>query len=170
MNVSWHEALQYCGWLEQAVGESPQTPAELKNLLASGWHVGLPSKAEWEKAARGTLGRTYPWREGIGPDRANYTAAKRGGLTPAGSFLRGASPYGVLDMSGNVWDWTRSLYRPYPYVASDGREDPKGCGLRVLRGGSFNAMERHVRAASRLNHDPDDRHYSIGFRVVVSRF
>ena len=170
VNVSWTEAVQYCAWLERTAKESPRASVELKDLLANGSRITLPSEAEWEKAARGTDGRTYPWGEGINPERANYGATKVGTTNTVGSYPRGASPYGVLDMSGNVWEWTRSVYKPYPYVASDGREDFKVSGPRVLRGGSFDYGGWSVRAANRLDCEPDFRSDNIGFRVVVSRF
>ena len=87
-----------------------------------------------------------------------------------GSFPSGASPYGLLDMGGNVWEWTRSVYRPYPYVPMDGREDMNVVGARVVRGGAFYFFERFVRVARRLGLDADGRDLSLGFRVVVSRF
>lgn len=168
MNVSWPVALQYCGWLEQTIRES-KASSDFKALLGDDWHVRLPSEAEWEKAARGTDGRTYPWGEGLEPDRANYEAAKVGTTIPVGSFPRGASPYGVLDMSGNVWEWTRSLSRPYPYELSDGREDLDVEGNRVVRGGSFDFLESLLRVAFRYDFDPGFQSYFVGFRVVVSR-
>ncbi|MEQ1911506.1 MAG: SUMF1/EgtB/PvdO family nonheme iron enzyme [Vicinamibacterales bacterium] len=155
--VSWNEALQYCQWLDH-------------ELLDDGCHVSLPSEAEWEKAARGTDGRTYPWGEGIDPQRANYSASKLGTTSAVGSFSRWASPYGAQDMSGNVWEWTRSLVKPYPYDPSDGREDLKADGLRVVRGGSFRYDETYLRAASRNYYDPGIQSNYLGFRVVISRF
>jgi formylglycine-generating enzyme required for sulfatase activity len=73
-------------------------------------------------------------------------------------------------MSGNVWEWTRSLYKPYPYVPSDGREDLKGSGNRVVRGGSFDTGRALVRAAFRFRFVPDAQIDYLGFRVVSSRF
>jgi formylglycine-generating enzyme required for sulfatase activity len=167
--VSWHEALQYCRWLDHAVQEF-RASTEVAALLKPGWHVSLPSEAEWEKAARGTDGRTYPWGEGIDPTRANYSASKLGTTSPVGSFSRGASPYGAQDMSGNVWEWTRSLLKPYPYDPGDGREDLTKDGHRVVRGGSFFNDVSTLRVACRNDDDPGLQNYYLGFRVVVSRF
>ena len=166
--VSWSEALQYCQWLEQTARAS-RASTELMALLDDGWHLSLPSEAEWEKAARGTDGRAYPWGEGIDPQRANYSASNIGTTSAVGAFPRGASPYGAQDMSGNVWERTRSLSKPYPYEASDGREDLKANGQRVSRGGSFGNVGAGLRAAGRAYHSAGCEHDFIGFRVVVSR-
>ena len=94
----------------------------------------LPSEAEWELAARGTEGRDYPWG-GQEPDhnRCNYNG-NIGATTPVGVYPAGASPSGCLDMSGNVWEWTRSKYVSYPYKPEDGRESAAGADRRVVRG------------------------------------
>ncbi len=83
-----------------------------------------------------------------------------------GIFAAGASPYGCLDMAGNVWEWTGSLYKGYPYDAGDGREDSTANGTRVLRGGSFGYDRAIVRCAFRFSSPPVDRSYGLGFRVV----
>jgi formylglycine-generating enzyme required for sulfatase activity len=175
--VSWHEAIAYCAWLQNKLISSPATPADLANALEGrregrAWHVTLPSEAEWEKAARGTDGRTYPWGDTIDPAKANYYETKRGGPTAAGSFPGDASPYGVQDMSGNVLEWTRSHYRPYPYRPADGRENLNAGDdiRRAVRGGSFDHPAREVRVADRGRRDPDNRLSTLGFRVVVTPF
>ena len=174
--VSWHEAVAYCGWLELKLKSWSGAPSRLAGALGGrrdgrAWHITLPSEAEWERAARGVDGRIFPWGESIDPTKANYTAAKRGGPTPVGAFPGGASPDGLLDMSGNVSEWTRSLFEPYPYRSDDGRENLKaGDGVpRVVRGGSFQNTAGNVRAVSRFRADPTNRSDFIGFRVVVSR-
>jgi formylglycine-generating enzyme required for sulfatase activity len=175
--VSWHEALAYCRWLEAKLKSSPTTPKALADALGgrlggATWRVTLPSEAEWEKAARGADGRIYPWGASIDPTNANYDGAKKGGPTPVGSYPAGASPYGLLDMSGNVWEWTRSHYKDYPYRSSDGREDlSAGNDIpRVVRGGSFYDSDGDVRAAYRDVRGPVGRLSNLGFRVVVSPF
>jgi formylglycine-generating enzyme required for sulfatase activity len=170
VHVSWHEALRYCEWLEQELQESAATPSALKDLLASGFRVTLPSEPEWEKAARGTAGRIYPWDGGLDPTRANYADARIGRTSLVGAFPRGASPYGILDMSGNVWEWTRSLKRNYPYDSNDGRENLTATGERAVRGGSFYLFGKSMRAANRYPYDPESRLSRVGFRIALARF
>jgi len=86
--------------------------------------------------------------------------------TPVGSYPGGASPFGVLDMAGNVWQWTASLYKPYPYEASDGREDLNAKGGRVFRGGSWYSHPWVLRSAGRGGGDPTARSNGLGFRCA----
>jgi len=177
-NVSWHEALAYCDWLARKLGEWAWTPDALARVLrptrkgAKPWRVTLASEAEWEKAARGTDGRIYPWEGPADPNKANYYDTGIGGTSAVGCFPSGASPYGVEELSGNVWEWTRSLWRAYPYEPGQDRENVKAGEnkSRVVRGGSFYDFVRLVRAADRPSHRPDLRLTYLGFRVVVSPF
>jgi formylglycine-generating enzyme required for sulfatase activity len=149
--VSWDDAQAYCAWLSQKTGKP----------------YGLPSEAEWEKAARGTDGRVYPWGDPFDPKRANTAESNIGTTTPVGQFSpQGDSPYGCADMIGNVWEWTRSLYKPYPYNAQDGREDLQSRSSRVLRGASFCDFRESARCASRY-YFPGSRYDYYGFRVAV---
>jgi len=107
VNVSWHDAVAYCNWLAEVTGKPYR----------------LPSEAEWEKGARGTDGRIYPWGNRWDAKRCNTGESGKEGTTPVGAYPEGASPYGLLDMAGNVWEWTRSVYKSYPYDPDDGRED-----------------------------------------------
>lgn len=161
VNVSWKEAIQYCDWLDRMMKES----RALSRLLGNRWRVTLPSEAQWEKAARGTNGRIYPWGNAFDETKANVGRSIRA----VGSLPNGASPYGALDMAGNVDEWTSSEYRRYPYLADDGREDaPLNAGdRRVVRGGSIGVFGRTVRAAGRRSASPNFRDQLIGFRVVV---
>ena len=152
MLVSWHDAVAYCNWLAEVTG---------KPYL-------LPSEAEWEKGARGSDGLIYPWGNRWDAKRCNTFQGGKGGTTPVGAYLKGASPYDLLDMAGNVWEWTRSVYKGYPYVSEDGREDLESGGRRVVRGGSWILFQWFVRCACRLGYLPDPRFDPLGFRVVVS--
>jgi len=148
-DVSWDEANDYARW----VGGR------------------LPSEAQWEKACRGTDGRTYPWgnRDPSG-DLVNFWKTGLGTWSTVGGYPGGASPYGALDMAGNVWEWTADWYDA-KYYADSPRANPTGPATgneRVLRGGSFDDVAREVRCAVRRGRDPGSRHGYHGFRVVVS--
>ena len=140
----------YCRWLSEATGQ----------------RYRLPSEAEWEKAARGRDGRIYP-SGNQPPDarRCNFNQNVKE-TTPVGSYPSGISPYGCYDMAGNVWEWTSSLYKDYPYRPDDGRAVEGGEGRRVLRGGSFYNYRNFVRCASRYWNDPVDWSRLYGFRLL----
>jgi formylglycine-generating enzyme required for sulfatase activity len=144
VNVFWHDAQAFCKWAG----------------------VRLPSEAEWEKAARGTDGLIWPWGNESPNNKLCNFNSNVGDTTPVGKYPDGASPYGCLDMAGNVWEWTSTVYKKYPYDARDGREDPDADGNRVLRGGSFGGGRRLVRCACRGWLGPDFRVLDLGFRVV----
>jgi len=135
VNVSWHDAIAYCRWLSEVTKKE----------------ISLPSEAQWEKAARGAEdARGYPWGDTFDAARCNVHESGFGGTTPVGVFLNGASPYGCLDMAGNVWEWTRSRYGAYPYRANDGREPAQTEGQMVLRGGSFDYFRAYALCLSPL--------------------
>ena len=151
--VSWNDAMVYCHWVS----------------MRSGLTATLPSEAEWEKAARGTDGRLYPWGNAK-PDvyRCNFDNHE-GGTTPVGRYSpQGDSPYGCVDMAGNVMEWTRSLDKAYPYSFQDEREDLESRGLRVLRGGAFCDAAEDVRCVMRYWGDLYACSSCIGFRLVLS--
>ena len=161
VQVNWYDAMQFCDWLKRVDG---------RNFV-------LPSEAEWEKAARGTGGYIYPWgNKPLANDYLNFNFSV-GDTTAVGRYsLTGASPYGCVDMAGNVWEWTRSIwgkYRDkvdykYPYDKNDGREDlVRGDVVRVLRGGSWGDDHGYARAAYRNNSPAKDALGHVGFRVAL---
>jgi formylglycine-generating enzyme required for sulfatase activity len=143
--------MAYCRWLSSVTGKA----------------ITLPSEAQWEKAARGDRDRReYPWGDRWDAAKCNTSELGLGGTTPVGIFPEGASPYGCLDMVGNVWEWTQSLFKSYKYDSLDGREDLKAEGTRVLRGGSFYLDLDGARCACRNRNFPYFFHDFFGFRVV----
>jgi formylglycine-generating enzyme required for sulfatase activity len=185
VGVTWHDALAYCDWLTGRLCDWPGTPEPLKDLLKTGGRVSLPSEAEWEKAARfdpdpgGKQGRIYPWGDAFDAERANTAESKIINTSAVGSFPGGASPYGIQDLCGNVWEWTRSLWgkdwtKPawkYPYELKNPRRENLRAEddiLRVLRGGAWCYGGGRARCACRYWYLPYDwLFYFIGFRVVI---
>jgi formylglycine-generating enzyme required for sulfatase activity len=184
INVSWYDAMAYCAWLTEQLGDET---CQVKVWRAEGWETidvdskawcfGLPSEAEWEKGARGTDGRLYPWGNLWDTKRCNTKESRSTGTTPVDAYPLGVSPYGVLDVAGNVWEWTRTLWGvdilespfKYPYNPADGREDIEaGKGThRVLRGGSFNYGRDAARCTSRNRLLPVNGNWFVGFRVAL---
>jgi len=153
--VSWEDARDFCEWLSEKGGA----------------RVRLPSEAEWEKAARGTRGRIYPWGDQKPDDkRCNFTG-NIGNTTPVGKYSpAGDSAYGCADMAGNVWEWMADWYEGNFYRESP-RSNPGGpeSGVyKVLRGGSWNNNVGNFRSADRNRDNPTNSNYNDGFRCACS--
>ncbi|MCA9995425.1 MAG: formylglycine-generating enzyme family protein [Anaerolineales bacterium] len=157
VGVSWYEAIAFCRWAAAATGEQ----------------IRLPTEAEWEKAARGSDGRTFPWGNTEPTGRLCHVNQARGsGSTrPVGQFSpQGDSPFGCADMAGNVYDWCLSTYEPYPYRVEDGRNDRNRIKDRVVRGGSWDNNRNNARCASRNRVVPHFRSVNVGFRCASTSF
>jgi formylglycine-generating enzyme required for sulfatase activity len=158
-------------WLDAAHAHHPVTQVDWNqaNDFAA-WAGGrLPTEAEWEKACRGTDGRVFPWGDELPTnDIANFGNAITDTVA-VGSYPDGASPYGVLDMSGNVWEWTSSAIAPYPYAADDGREDNRVGDRRVARGGSFYYTHYQLTCTFRSPIGASVANPQNGFRLVFDQ-
>jgi len=188
VGVCWYEARAYCAWLTRHMRASGCPFRVEREGQPEPWRVDpgtltarLPTEAEWEKAARGggQGSRRYPWGDEGDPAQANTLANTLEGrvltTTPVGVYPDGAAPCGALDLAGNVWEWTSTRWGPeverpafgYPYDPGDGREDPGGTDLRVVRGGSWYNDLRAARCAARDGNTPVNRNNNRGFRVLL---
>lgn len=147
--VTWFQAEAYCAWRD----------------------ARLPTEAEWEYAARGPDALVYPWGDEFVSSYVVWSENSGNETAPVGSNPAGASWVGALDMSGNVWEWTSTIYEDYPYNAEDGREQDTGDSAdvrRVLRGGSFYESTYILRAADRYGGNPIVTYDFSGFRCARS--
>lgn len=165
VQVSWFDAMAYCRWLSKVTGE----------------RYFLPTEAQWEKAARGTDGRRWPWGDEWDGTRLNFADKNTNCpwrdesvddgyryTAPVGNYPGGASPYGTMDMAGNVWEWCMDWYEPEYYAISPriNPTGPENGSSRVIRGGSWYAEKTGVRCAQRYHSHPAFGDAGTGFRVV----
>ncbi len=144
--VSWSDAIAFCQWASQQ----------------SGIPIRLLTEAEWEKGARGVKGQRCPWGNQW---QVGYSNTAGRGTSAVDQYAKGVSPYGAYDMIGNVWEWTSSLHKPYPYHANDGRESLTAEGSRVARGTSYRQNKKAARAAYRFHGICNYWNHHYGFRV-----
>jgi formylglycine-generating enzyme required for sulfatase activity len=183
VGVSWYEALAFCRWLTE----------RWRDRLPKDGEINVPSEAEWEMAARGGLrvpapacvkrfseglhapgnlatadneypNAAYPWGDEFSPERANTAETGIGATSAVGAFIGGHSPVGAEELSGNVWEWTRSLFGGGKDLAI-GSDKP-----RVLRGGAWDFSFNYARCSYRSRPEPDYQYWDIGFRVVAPPF
>jgi len=155
VGVSWYESVAYCRWLTEVLRGCGE--------LGEGWQIRLPTEAEWEKAARGTDGRSYPWGEEFDVKKAISESTGAESTNEVGLFPDGASPYGCHDMAGNVWEWCATKWgKSYPYqVENEWTEDYLADETpRIVRGGSWSSATIALRCAFRYDFFP---YLSIGY-------
>jgi len=157
VSVSWYEAVAYCRWLTATLND--------------GYEYRLPTEAEWEFAARGREARSYAWGNDWIKGRANSSELNLKRTTPVGLFSDGATPEGILDLTGNVWEWCSDWFGKKEYARRVGQvvcnpQGPDKGASKVLRGGSWGSSTEWVRCASRSNRRVAGASGTYGFRVA----
>lgn len=152
IGICWYEARAYCAWLSAQTGQA----------------FRLPTEAEWEAAARGQHSRRYAYGDDLDTACCNLFDTHIRRTTPIGVFPGGTTPEGLVDMTGNIWEWTSSLFHAYPYDAADGREEVQATSAarRVVRGGAWGVGHHSARTTCRWRLGPDMRGVDTGLRVV----
>jgi formylglycine-generating enzyme required for sulfatase activity len=173
IRVNWNQAQAFCRWLSQETGAV----------------FDLPTEAQWEFACRagtatplhfGGCDADFGQRANLADQRVNdlcrndsprwipsVASVNDGSIISDSVGKYAANAFGLCDMHGNVAEWTRTTYRPYPYNAGDGRDAPAADGKRVVRGGSWYDRPQRARSSFRLAYEPWQRVFNVGFRVVL---
>lgn len=165
--VNWQEAMDYCGWLQAQLATTPGLADTLpaRRVREQGWRVTLPTELEWEKAARGeAVDWVFTWGNNFDVNRANVVETGINDSSTVGCFA--PNDYGLFDMSGNVWEWTRSAWRD-KYSDKSGWEDLTDVGEIVLRGGAWGHARVDARCSARFSTAPNICIGLLGFRVVL---
>lgn len=147
VNVSWYEAMAFCHWLSFKTGKS----------------ITLASEEQWQRAAQGQDLRQYPWGNQFDRNLCNSRESRQKRTTNVQRYVQGASPYGILDMVGNVWEWCRNMQR------DSGSTPAHAVAERAIRGGSYRSSAARSRVSYRVFMNPAARYGSIGFRVVMTK-
>ncbi len=167
-NISWYDALAFCRWLSHKLWSAEKVEMTYYDPLnIETWLVRLPTEFEWEKAARGTDGWTYPWGNNFAQDKANTAESDFKQTTPVTQYMNGASPYGIVDMSGNVCEWCLSDHLN-PQI-NPALEDISTDVLRTVRGSSWYLDGNCARATYRIFDPPEVRDEFGGFRIMRTR-
>jgi formylglycine-generating enzyme required for sulfatase activity len=160
-NVTWFQAMAFCRWLSKQLGGGFDLAAIHQ------WQVRLPTEFEWEKAASGAKGLAYPYGNRFDKGKSNTRASNTNKTTPVNQYPNGASPYGVLDMSGNVWEWCLSDFQQPQLDARE--EDLHAITSRVVRGGAWTVSDvEQLSNRNRIGSLPADAASNIGFRLARS--
>ena len=176
VNVNWYDALAYCRWLSRRIGNLELTEQQRTWWDTTDKLILLPNEAEWECACRGNAQRTYAWGHDFITGRTNTNDENLGESVSVGLFPDGASYHTVMDLGGNIREWTTTRYwderknkYSLPYINNDGREDLSRDDnvTRVLKGGAYNLDHFCSMCNYRTKNFPVDRHPYIGFRIVV---
>ncbi|MCH8294118.1 formylglycine-generating enzyme family protein [Candidatus Poribacteria bacterium] len=155
VGVSWYDAQAFLNWLNELTDESYR----------------LPTEAEWEKTARGTDGRMYPWGNEWDVSKGNFGESRLKHTTPVGSYPEGVSPYGCYDMGGNVYEWCSDWSHPetYKYSPAHNPQGPIDGRRKVIRGGSWLPRGQFAaRCANRAGYEPVQAVHNVGFRIAKS--
>jgi formylglycine-generating enzyme required for sulfatase activity len=155
IDVNWYEARQYAQWA------SARLPTEAEWEKAASWHPGTDTIAPHK--------RIYPWGNDFDENKCNMRASKLNAISRVGKYsaIGGDSYYQCGDMVGNIWEWTSTTFKEYPYRPDDGREEPTADGSRVIRGGSFENGDSYVTCTVRAPFDPYSKRGDLGFRLVL---